>query len=271
MYIAELKGKLSPIVERQEDILTSNVFSFFMYASREIFLLEFLASLGFIVSVDDARQAEFIFWPSYKDGTEPDLVIIVGKFYLLIEAKLYSGFGKAKDHSFDQLKRELNGGNQEAQTFEKEFHLIAITAHYSKHHFIAENPEFADEVLTWTNWHHVALLLYRLLESDLVLDSGTESFASDLYNLLVKKNLRKYAGLDVFQLSKLIVARSENIFFDPQSAQYRGAFLGFKQALNGFTHFTQFDHIFIFDQQNFNGSKEKIETIPKIIFFERKT
>jgi hypothetical protein len=38
MYIAELKGKLSLTDERKEDILTSNVFSFFKYSTRKVFL-----------------------------------------------------------------------------------------------------------------------------------------------------------------------------------------------------------------------------------------
>lgn len=104
MYLAELHGKLSSkfdgknnslhSIERMEDILTSNVFSFFKYSSRDIFLKEYLNSLEFQVSEKEAKEAEFRFWPNYEDGTEPDLVIIVGKYYILFEAKYYSGFGK---------------------------------------------------------------------------------------------------------------------------------------------------------------------------------
>jgi len=87
MYLAELHGKLSSSVERQEDILTSNVFSFFKYSNREIFLKEFLSRSGCHVTSEEANKAEFIFWPRFEENTEPDLVIIVGKYYLLIEAK----------------------------------------------------------------------------------------------------------------------------------------------------------------------------------------
>jgi len=38
MYLAEICGKLSSKVEGIEDILTSNVFSFFKYSKRTIFL-----------------------------------------------------------------------------------------------------------------------------------------------------------------------------------------------------------------------------------------
>jgi len=86
MYLAELRGKLSSRVERMEDVLTSNVFSFFKYSSRTIFLKRYLNDLGFKVSDQDAEKAEFRFWPVFEDGTEPDLIIIVGDYYLLIEA-----------------------------------------------------------------------------------------------------------------------------------------------------------------------------------------
>ncbi len=79
-----MKGKFSLSMRRSEDILTSNVFSFFKYADRTIFLYEYLQGLGFnSITVEAARDAEFIFWPSFEDGTEPDLVIIAGDYYLL--------------------------------------------------------------------------------------------------------------------------------------------------------------------------------------------
>lgn len=45
MYQAELNGKLPFRICRMEDILTSNVFSFFKYSNRSIFLKKFLGKL----------------------------------------------------------------------------------------------------------------------------------------------------------------------------------------------------------------------------------
>lgn len=87
MYIAELKGKIPADVEKMEDILTSNVFSFFKYSRRNIYLKIFLSKLGIIVTDNELNEAEFIFWPTYDDGTEPDVVIIVSEYYLLFESK----------------------------------------------------------------------------------------------------------------------------------------------------------------------------------------
>jgi len=81
-------------VERMEDVLTSNVFSFFKYSTRDIFLKNYLNELEFTVSDQEAEEVEFKFWPVFEDGTKPDLVIIVGKYYLLIEAKYFSGFSE---------------------------------------------------------------------------------------------------------------------------------------------------------------------------------
>ena len=78
MYLAELHGKLSPKLERMEDVLTSNVFSFFKYSAREVFLKGYLEMLGFGVSEQEAGAAEFLFWHRFEDNTEPDLIIRLG-------------------------------------------------------------------------------------------------------------------------------------------------------------------------------------------------
>jgi hypothetical protein len=80
MYLAELHGKLSRGVERKEDILTSNVFSFFKYSRRDVFLKKYLEKLlGLHCSIEDLKSAEFVFWPTYDDSTEPDLVILIAR------------------------------------------------------------------------------------------------------------------------------------------------------------------------------------------------
>jgi hypothetical protein len=108
MYIAELKGKLSSRIERSEDVLTSNVFSFFKYAPRDIFLSRLLSLLGINLTDDELDNAEFIFWPTYEDGTEPDLVLLVGRYYILFEAKYFSDFGTDDEKNPEQLMWEFS-------------------------------------------------------------------------------------------------------------------------------------------------------------------
>jgi len=163
-----------------EDSLTSNVFSFFKYSSREIYLRDYLDKLGFEITVKDAEEAEFRFWPHYEDGTEPDLVIIVGKYYILFEAKYYSGFGKKSETTDEQLIREIKGGQLEAFSYGKEFYLIAITADYY----------FKKDKLT--NWQSVSSFLDNILSSNPNIKGSERDFCLDLYNLLDKKSLRSF-------------------------------------------------------------------------------
>jgi len=135
MYHAELKGKLSHKTEGMEDILTSNVFSFFMYSDRETFLHPFIANILGLkdVSKEDAKKAEFFFWPTYADinyvnsPCQPDVVIIIGDYYLLFEAK-YIGSTLSKE----QLLLEKYWGENKADEISKSFLLVVITMDYSE-------------------------------------------------------------------------------------------------------------------------------------------
>ena len=85
------------------------------------------------VTSKDAKDAEFMFWPRFEENTEPDLVIMVGNYYLLIEVKLFSPFGEETKKRKAQLLREIEGGSLEARNYGKDFRLIAITSdHYYK-------------------------------------------------------------------------------------------------------------------------------------------
>ncbi len=231
MYVAELHGKFHPNEERKEDILTSNVFSFFKYAKREVFLNGLLSLFGIRVEKTKLADAEFIFWPSYEDGTEPDLVVIVGNFYLLFEAKLHSGFGKSEELDRFQVLREIKGGELEARNMGKEFKFIAVTAHYAKHKFLEENPYISKLDYQWINWHQLALLVFTVLSKSELLDAETASFAEDLYALLLRMNLRKFAGIDVLTPLKNLHSSPSYLFFDPTTSEYRGDFIGFMTTL----------------------------------------
>jgi hypothetical protein len=274
MYQAEIHGKFAPHEERKEDILTSNVFSFFKYAKREIFLYQLITRLG-IVDIEpwDAINAEFHFWPSFEDGTEPDLVIIIGNYYLVFEAKLFSGFGRGIVSEKDQLVREIRGGKTEAEYRNKKFSLIAVTAHYSKHHFLTENPDALGVDLSWLNWNEIALLIYKIINETELLDDGTLCFANDLYELLLRKNLRKFAGLEVLSTLDYIGETSTYLFYNPTTSQYRGDFFGFSEVLSGLSPITQIPSSFILQERVkmffHHQSIESLNQVPENIFFKR--
>jgi len=230
MYLAELRGKLSSRVERMEDILTSNVFSFFKYSNRDIFLRNYLNELKFKVSTKEAEEAEFKFWPVFEDGTEPDLVIIVGEYYLLIEAKYFSGFGEKTETTDDQLKREIKGGQLEAFSYGKEFYLIAITAdyYYKKDKFVVIPQEFHPH-FKWTNWQSVSSFLDNILSSNPNIKGPERDFCLDLYNLLDKKHLRSFQNITY---NGPLLKDYSSIFFNAKTAKLRGDFIGFVDSLS---------------------------------------
>ncbi|MBW2004381.1 MAG: hypothetical protein JRI72_07150 [Deltaproteobacteria bacterium] len=232
MYLAELHGKLTQRIERMEDILTSNVFSFFKYSTRDIFLKGYLYTLGFDVSDQEANEAEFIFWPRFEENTEPDLVIIVGNYYLLIEAKYFSDFGGETDKTKAQLIREIEGGRLEAKNYGKDFVLIPITAdsYYKKFKFQAITSD-SKLHFKWTNWQKVSWLLTNILESDKKISKQEREFALDLYNLLDKKNLREFQSFDILSLMNQYLKPHASIFFEAKTAKFRGDFIGFLNSL----------------------------------------
>lgn len=232
MYLAELHGKLPSRIERMEDILTSNVFSFFKYSDREIFLKGYLNKLGFDISNQEANEAEFIFWPRFEENTEPDLVIIVGDYYLLIEAKYFSGFAEETKKTKAQLLREIEGGKLEAKNYGKDFRLIAITAdHYYKEYKFEIIPSDFIPRFKWSNWQSVSSFLYNILESSRNIKKQERDFALDLYNLLDKKNLRDFQGLNSLYNVSAFLKRYASVFFEARTAKFRGDFIGFMQSL----------------------------------------
>jgi len=230
MYLAELHGKLSSRVERMEDILTSNVFSFFKYSNRDIFLRNYLNELKFKVSAKEAEEAEFRFWPVFEDGTEPDLVIIVCNYYLLIEAKYFSGFGKKTETTGDQLIREIKGGQLEAKNYNKKFMLITITAdyYYKKGKFVVIPQEFRPH-FKWNNWQSVSSFLGNVLSSNPNIKGSERDFSLDLYNLLDKKHLRSFQSITY---NGPLLKDYSSIFFNAKTAKLRGDFIGFIDSLS---------------------------------------
>ncbi|MCL4417806.1 MAG: hypothetical protein M1371_10245 [Actinobacteria bacterium] len=268
MYIAELKGKLSSKVENYEDILTSNVFSFFKYSDRKIFLKALLERLNISVNNDELQNAEFIFWPSFGDKTEPDLILIIGKYYLLFEVKYYSNFGKGSSESEDQLKREIKGGLGEATNLGKEFVLIAVTAdYYYRESKFKDIPPKYRQFLKWLNWQTICEVIMSLLDKcgnrlpDLL-------FAQDLYSLFEKKNLRCFQTFNRLADYDLKEAK-ENIFFSFYTANYRGDFVGFSNVLSKINKIMKFGNSIFYSRIYFNNlSCDKFVPLSKI-FFER--
>jgi hypothetical protein len=257
MYLAELHGKFSPREERMEDILTSNVFSFFKYSSRDIFLKSYLDFLGIDVSPEEAQKAIFMFWPHYEDGTEPDLVFIVSKYYLLFEAKFYSGFGEKSETTEEQLIREIKSGRLEAKNFQKEFKLFAITAdYYYKKEKFKSIPQKYRSYIKWTNWQLISFVLENILDTNTAIKLEEKNFASDLCRLLDKKCLRSYHEITY---NGVLFENYNSIFFDAKTAKLRGDFIGFMESLSLIKRIKPKPQIVFFD-----SSKEIFESLSEL-------
>lgn len=232
MIRAALHGKLPSRLVEAEDVLTSNVFSFFKYADRTRYLKALLRLNQVSVSDEALRAAEFLFWPRYNDATEPDLVMIVGEYYILFEAKHLSDFGPESEGRKAQIERELEGGEAEALSLGKQFRFVAVTSHYNRPTLLLDHISYnGGKKLLWMNWQAVAGLLLDNLESPD--DIPDREFVEDLYALLCTMRLRSF--LPFYHLTVDLPTPPNTLFFSARSARYRGAFLGFKSMLGGAT------------------------------------
>lgn len=233
MLLAELQGKLSSSVTEKEDILTSNAFSFFKYSDRK-YLFYYLSELGISIMQKDADDAEFEFWPNYSDGTQPDLVIICGDYYIILEAKLYSDFS---ERIIDletkcvekQLQREARRGNEMALSLGKVPILIAIT---SEPYQYKEKYAFTKELgirFIWTNWQFLANFLITLLEKE----DENNLYSRDLHDLLAKKNLRSFRTFNQLRAPQAL-PKSRQIFYNVNTSKFKGLYSGFLSALSKF-------------------------------------
>ena len=179
-----------------EDVLTSDVFSFFYYSNRHIFLFEFLCRIGIIATKDQLDCAEFLFWPRFQEKTEPDLILIVSKYYILIEATYRSDFNKGTEKCKSQLIREIEAGQIESRNLGKEFIILAITKdpYKIKEKFISAQEEKEIDI-HWISWQSISEILTETLKSGMIIDKRDKLYAEDLLQTLDKKNLRKYHNL----------------------------------------------------------------------------
>lgn len=240
MILAELNGKIPSKLNGKEDILTSNVFSFLKYSNRQ-YLKDYLYGLGIKVSLKESENAEFIFWPKYEDGTEPDLVILCGDYYLLFEAKLYSDFSSGTDDVGSQIEREIVMGKRAANHVDKEFVYVAITAEYykdKKKYLEYENREFR---FLWTNWQFFSRFIEEKIYSENL--EQNKEFAIDLFSLLVKNRLRSFEGIRniIFENS---IEFEDAIFYNLNTSKFKGIFTGFVENLQSFEVIPQYGKIF---------------------------
>ena len=183
MLQAELHGKLPSEASKSEDVLTSNVFGVMKNCDYNFFLKPWLESIGLKIPTEDIEKAKFSFWPSFVDGTEPDVVIDMPNYFIVIEAKYLSNLGNDKT----QLSREISQGAKEAKS--KEFLLICITSDF-------DYPEVLpkDKNIYWTSWQKLFPFLSNVFTNSN--DNCTTRWLKDLKELLDYKGLTGFTGFE---------------------------------------------------------------------------
>lgn len=231
MFQAELNGKLPPSASDREDVLTSNVFSFLKYSHRQTYLHRFLRLAGLNIKTSELHRVKFEFWPNYDDGTQPDVIIETDTYYLLIEAKYFSGVAEENGNPAGQIIREFEIGAMEARNRAKSFYLLLLTDDATRpSRLLAQMPARFQNKTSWTNWQAIAQMISEVLDG-----IGTAApdyeFATDLYELLDCKHLR---GFKSFAQAKSIPSHPQksHIFFAAETASFRGAFIGFEPTLS---------------------------------------
>lgn len=150
MIIAELRGKLRSL-EHQEDVLTSNVFTTLRLFRPYDLLRPFLATgaRDLADKITPEHRAQYFFWESLADGTQPDVLIELKSkspagpnLLLLIEVKYLSGLSgndeveeddrsptEHPDASRNQLARESDALAEHRPEMDAERAVIYVTTH----------------------------------------------------------------------------------------------------------------------------------------------
>jgi len=260
MFQAELHGKLPKESRYREDVLTSNVFGFLEVANRINFLARYLRDyLKLEVTDAEAIAAVFEFWPTYSDGTEPDVVVVAGRWYLLFEAKLFSDFGlDASDAEKNQLRRELREGRSEASQRGLKFRLVTVTRESwqdtKRYPDIQPNDR---KCWIWSNWQTFHALL------DDIPESSRGIFGHQLYQLLDGRGLRGFRG---FKKLGTAPPAPKVVFLNPAATRSSGTFLGFQRIFAEVVNDTA--TVFWSPKKRFRHYPERITSPTRIFWFQ---
>lgn len=202
MSIAGRRGKLSirrglesddVWWERQEDLLTADVFGACRHLPPHLGILPFLSSsqahdgtsliawlLGRGIHLEHMTAVEFFFWPNLDDHREPDLLVLLGggdrvQLAVLIEAKLHSGqhsIGRLSQLGHYAIKHGLTAyaDDELCERMEGTTRLVLYVTKGTSipeseiRDAIAEVPE--DVGLFWNNWQSIWQRTDELLDAD---------------------------------------------------------------------------------------------------------
>jgi hypothetical protein len=242
MTIAELRGKLSPdreggVYERLEDLLTSDVFGTMQYLGGGSGFASWLASavrpasqggvvsrLGDIVPPDKIHSIRFAFWPTLRNGREPDVALLIEMddaqaILVFIEAKYFSGMsdsevpgdlddrGRTGNQIVDQVRGAMDIGHEELSRWFDWSGSVSICDMI--HLLVTRDTRLPSDIYEdanrqlaapwpiqpfWLSWTSLRAYLEPYRHHG---DPGPSALVEDLIKLLEHKDLVPFAG---FQL-----------------------------------------------------------------------
>lgn len=203
---AELNGKL-PILENQEDVLTSNTFGLFKYLSDNRVLVNILNKSETINGKKLEKchsynlleyQPEIIFWKNLGKYGEPDIIIRFRSpskedLYIGIEVKFYSS--KSGEGDDDQLMRYFNAIEQLSIMNDSQFlGIIYLTKHSSNIEIkdtldCLKNKKImnCEEKIFQLRWHNITSAISDYCSKDI--NDQDKAILGDLHKYLIFKNL----------------------------------------------------------------------------------
>jgi hypothetical protein len=189
MIAALIAGKLSPLQENMEDILTSNVFGLMQYLPAPDALLPFLRNAEALdgshplAGLSSNTEATYSFWPRIErpgcHPCEPDVMIRLndsadGPWIVLIEAKFRCGKSSEEDESssapYDQLAREWDNLVSIAEVEKAQPLLVYLTADIGmpRQEIAASAREFSEKrsgcehaghfQCAWLSWRRLSVI-----------------------------------------------------------------------------------------------------------------
>lgn len=221
--IAESHGKLSPASTQEfgrlEDLLTDYVFGAIRHLPRTRVLGHLLTSLFPDVRwpMEHVGSATIEFWPLFGN-TEPDVLIRVGAETIIVEAKLWSGFGKGLAEDDDQLIREFRVVSEwaNARLLEAPY-VLAVTAGLERPVEVDAANAFIGTGngarVRWTNWQTIARLLEECQPS---LEAHESLLIDDVLRVMDRRGVRRmfegFAEEDYWLMAAAQRRSSESVF-----------------------------------------------------------
>lgn len=234
--MAEVKGKISStgsnINDRMEDLLTSNVFQLLRYVPIELGILPILSSAenshqeGLRNKFDlpkGVNTVSYYFWRKF-DNWEPDIFIEIKQndkilANVMIEAKYMSGkSGSATYEEEDGTKTYIAHSDQleklwhslKAHSVHTPYYLLYLTMDWVMPiQSINESIEaIADDdcrdYIYWLSWQTIHTTLTKIIcKNNTIISQPDKVIFKDVIDLLDKKGLKEFAGINIFKFDDL--------------------------------------------------------------------